>query len=444
MSDSTVGGSSSVAPTTRRTSSAVADVGGVRRAQGRVGGQLHGEAGTFSGHCRIPRSPRSRLEPARGAEPVGVGPGVATAGGGVPPGSPKYESNSRARRTRPLRRPRLSPTSATIAMTSARRAGPNEHQPRHARRAAAGWAARSWPDTCRQVPGRPAPVAARARRQPERARRGPPRARRRTSRAGDRGGQPWFGPPFKSGRTSRSRPSAREVRDFDRPAWDAQRFGGLGLCELEQEARADHFAVLVAQPVDRREECIALLRGQVVVLRGRLDSRSDCVRGTLRQTGPAARGSTPVARLVCDDAQQPRSERRPLAKAGSAAYALRKASWTASSASVSGHTRYAVRRATSGNDARAPRTPRRHHRGRARSLRRLPSDGLHGSTVPRTPAPTCRFPAAGSETYSRNGCIDRRTRQRVGGSFGRRIGRPPADDPFTQRMEWTRPSGHGR
>ena len=146
-----------------------------------------------------------------------------------------------------------------------------------------------------------------------------------------------------------SRASARDNRDLTVPGRQPERGRGLLLGQPEQVAgRRPTCAVLLAEPVDRREQPLALLAARSAASGDGTASAEGALLVQVRSDRPRrASRAPPVARLVGDDRQQPGPERRPSDGSGrSARYALTKASCTTSSASAAEPViTYAVRKA---------------------------------------------------------------------------------------------------
>jgi hypothetical protein len=115
---------------------------------------------------------------------------------------------------------------------------------------------------------------------------------------------------------SRRRPRAARRSRFDRATWDPEGLGGLDLAQIEQEPRAQHLAVIVAERPECREQLRPLLGGHHDLLGTRRGPLGRGIRGT---EGQALVGDP----LIADDCV-PRWQRyaaamggsRPLAKAG--------------------------------------------------------------------------------------------------------------------------------
>src|SRR5206468_4176564 len=103
---------------------------------------------------------------------------------------------------------------------------------------------------------------------------------------------------------------AREPR-LDCAATAAERGRGLLLRQIEEVAARDRLAVMLFETVHGGEQLLASLRAEECRLGGRGRVPRDDVPGRAqRDRLAAAAGATAIARLVRDDAQQPRLERR--------------------------------------------------------------------------------------------------------------------------------------
>ena len=112
-------------------------------------------------------------------------------------------------------------------------------------------------------------------------------------------------------RLSRRRARARARRDLTVPRRIPERGRGLLLGELEQVAAGDRVAVVVGQPLDRREQPLLVLARDERRLGGRdRVPRAGLVDRAQDEPLAAARRAAAVASLVGDDPQQPRLERR--------------------------------------------------------------------------------------------------------------------------------------
>src|SRR6185295_5098798 len=106
------------------------------------------------------------------------------------------------------------------------------------------------------------------------------------------------------------RERARRPR-LDGARRDPERLGRLGLGQAEQVSRANHLTLLVAQGIECGHERPPRLVREDHGLRRRLAvvARGDRRRAE-RKPGAAIRRSAPVPRLIGDDPQEPRPERR--------------------------------------------------------------------------------------------------------------------------------------
>src|SRR5437764_693216 len=152
-------------------------------------------------------------------------------------------------------------------------------------------------------------------------------ARRRRGRSSSReatsgvGGHATVGPRDRRSRSRsvialpQSLERARSTR-LDRAAAHAERSGGLGLRQVEQVAAAEHQPRVVGKALERAEQAPALVGREHFCLGGRGRAPRDVFAlGPQREGGAAPRRATAVARLVGDDAQEPRPERRAGAEA---------------------------------------------------------------------------------------------------------------------------------
>jgi hypothetical protein len=118
------------------------------------------------------------------------------------------------------------------------------------------------------------------------------------------------------------RQAAGEAR-LDRAARAAEHLGHLGLGQIEEVAAFERQPLLVAQGPEGGEQRVAPLGGESRRLggwgrtpRGGADRRRLGGRAQrVRQVGAPATGLAAVARLVGDDGEQPRPERRAVAEA---------------------------------------------------------------------------------------------------------------------------------
>ena len=97
----------------------------------------------------------------------------------------------------------------------------------------------------------------------------------------------------------------------------------LLLGQVEEVAAGDRLAVVLGQSGHRRQQLVAPLEVEERRLRRRDRATRAALLGHAQDESlAAARGAHAVARLVCDDREQPRPQRRALAKAAESAVRL--------------------------------------------------------------------------------------------------------------------------
>ena len=175
---------------------------------------------------------------------------------------------------------------------------------------------------------------------------------------------------MRSPSSARSRSSARP--GLDRAAAEREHARRLVLAELEQIAAREDEPVLLAQPLERREQLGALLRGEYPPLRGRSRAPRKLVR---RAKGEPSRRPSARRRLRASLATMARSQGRtgaPRRKRSGARHALTSPVWAASSASAAFRViRYAVRAISSCSETSTQRRHGRRRRGPVRRARPL-------------------------------------------------------------------------